>query len=256
MEGKAVRDQKVNVMQSIRPLQPEEVSHRVVRAQYAAGAVNGKSIPGYLASKGIAPNSTTDTFIAWKLEIDNWRWNGVPFYLRTGKAMPSKLTEVNIAFRKPPMRLFETLDDGMTVRSNVLTLRIQPDESISLMVDVKRPGPLITAEPVTMSFSYNSFGQPPADAYERLLLDALLGDETLFIRRDEIEVAWERVTRVLESWRQEEKIAARHDITLTLPSYAAGTWGPTEADALLGRDGRYWRNPQNERQKAVDALSL
>jgi glucose-6-phosphate 1-dehydrogenase len=256
MEGKAVRDQKVNVMQSIRPLEPAEVAQRVVRAQYNAGAINGKTIPGYLETKSIAPNSTTDTFVAWKLEIDNWRWNGVPFYLRTGKAMPTKLTEVNIVFRKPPMRLFQTLDDGMTVRSNVLTLRIQPDESLSLMVDVKRPGPVITAEPVTMSFSYNSFGQPPADAYERLLLDALLGDETLFIRRDEIEVAWERVTRILESWRQEEATAAQRDIVLTLPSYAAGTWGPTEADALLGRDGRYWRNPQTERKKPVDALSL
>jgi glucose-6-phosphate 1-dehydrogenase len=242
MDAKAVRDQKVNVMQSIRPLEPEDVVRRVVRAQYAAGEVDGKALPGYLETRGIPRDSTTETFVAWKLEIDNWRWNGVPFYLRTGKAMPTKLTEINIIFRKPPMRLFETMDDGLTVRSNVLTLRIQPNESICLTVDAKRPGPVIDVDAVPLSFSYSEFGQAQADAYERLLLDAIVGDSTLFIRRDEIEVAWERVTRVLGGWRQEQEIATRRDVEFTLPSYGAGTWGPPEADALLGRDGRYWRN--------------
>ena len=242
MDGKAVRDQKVNVMQSIRPLAPAEVSQYVVRAQYTAGVIHNKELDGYLETNGIAPNSTTETFVAWKLAIDNWRWNGVPFYLRTGKAMPSKLTEINIVFRKPPMRLFETLDDNPTVRSNIITLRIQPDESLRLTMDAKRPGPIIAVDPVTMSFSYSSFGQAQADAYERLLLDAMLGDSTLFIRRDEIEVAWERVTRVLDGWSEEKEKAAQRNISLTLPSYTAGTWGPIEADTLLGREGRYWRN--------------
>lgn len=241
-DAKAVRDQKVNVMQSIRPLSPEEVTKRVVRAQYTAGVVNAKLIPGYLESKGIKPNSTTDTYVAWKLEIDNWRWHGVPFYLRTGKAMSTKLTEINIIFRKPPLRFFESLSDQFNVRSNVLTLRIQPDESICLTFDAKRPGPVVEVEPVQMSFSYNaSFSSQSADAYERLLLDAIVGDGTLFIRRDEIEVAWDRVTRVLAGWRQEEQEAAEHKIEFQLPVYPAGSWGPMEADNLLGQDGRYWR---------------
>lgn len=242
MDAKAVRDQKVNVMQSIRPLEPEDVVRRVVRAQYTSGEVDGKRLPGYLENQGIPPDSHTETFVAWKLEIDNWRWNGVPFYLRTGKAVPTKLTEINIIFRKPPMRLFETMDDGLTVRSNILSLRIQPNESICLTVDAKRPGPSIAVDPVPLSFSYSDFGQPPADAYERLLLDAIVGDSTLFIRRDEIEVAWERVTRVLNGWRQEKEIAARRGVEFSIPTYPAGSWGPPEADALLGRDGRYWRS--------------
>jgi glucose-6-phosphate 1-dehydrogenase len=242
MDAKAVRDQKVNVMQSIRPLEPDEVARQVVRAQYGAGQVDGQSIPGYLETRGIPAESTTDTYVAWKLAIDNWRWNGVPFYLRTGKAMPHKLTEINIVFRKPPMRLFETLDDRLNVRSNILRMRIQPDESICLTFDAKRPGPVVAVDPVNMSFPYSSFGEEPADAYERLLLDAILGDSTLFIRRDEIEVAWERVTRVLDGWRREEALAHSRGMSFSLPSYEAGAWGPTEADDLLGRDGRYWRN--------------
>jgi len=242
-DAKAVRDQKVNVMQSIRPLAAEEVNRFVVRAQYSGGTVDGKAIPGYLESKGIDPKSTTDTFVAWKLEIDNWRWNGVPFYLRTGKAMPTKSTEINIVFRKPPLRLFQSLDDSFSLRSNVLTLRIQPNESICLSFDAKRPGPVVNVDPVAMNFSYNeSFGQESADAYERLLLDAILGDGTLFIRRDEIETAWERVTRVLDAWQAEKVAALASDLDLTLPQYPAGAWGPIEADSLLGRDNRYWRN--------------
>lgn len=243
IDGKAVRDQKVNVMQSIRPLEPVEVPRRVVRAQYTAGKIGGKSILGYLETKGIPANSITDTYVAWKLEIDNWRWNGVPFYLRTGKAMPTKSTEINIIFRKPPMRLFEGLNDRMNVHSNILTLRIQPDEGISLSFDAKSPGPVIQTASVNMDFLYSSFGQPSADAYERLLLDALLGDSTLFIRRDETETAWERITRILDGWHQEAIAASRESAPFRLPNYAAGSWGPLEADELLARDGRYWRNP-------------
>ncbi|MBX3015456.1 MAG: glucose-6-phosphate dehydrogenase [Caldilineaceae bacterium] len=242
-DAQAVRDQKVNVMHSIRRLDPSGVRDYVVRAQYEAGLVNGNAVRGYLETKGIAAHSTTDTYVAWKLEIDNWRWKGVPFYLRTGKAMPTKLSEINIIFRKPPLLLFEKLYDQFHLPSNVLTLRIQPDESIVLSFDAKRPGPLVEVDPVQMSFNYNaSFGQKPADAYERLLLDALLGDSTLFIRRDEIEVAWDRVTNILAGWEAEVSAARQAGKYLRLPQYPAGTWGPPEADRLMARDGRYWRN--------------
>lgn len=242
-DAKAVRDQKVNVMHSIRRLDPSGVRDYVVRAQYEAGLLNGAPVRGYLETKGIPPQSTTDTYVAWKLEIDNWRWKGVPFYLRTGKAMPTKLSEINIIFRKPPLLLFEKLYDQFHLPSNVLTMRIQPDESIVLSFDAKRPGPVVEVDPVQMSFTYSaSFGQKPADAYERLLLDALLGDGTLFIRRDEIEVAWDRVTNILAGWHAEEAAARQASKYLRLPQYPAGTWGPPEADRLLARDGRYWRN--------------
>jgi glucose-6-phosphate 1-dehydrogenase len=159
--------------------------------------------------------------------------------------MPTKMSEINIVFRMPPMRLFEEMADHPDLRSNILTIRIQPDEGIRLTFDAKRPGPVVDVDSVDMNFSYSSFGAAQADAYERLLLDAILGDNTLFIRRDEIETAWERVTRVLEGWRKEEEEAReKTGEILRLPSYAAGTWGPAEADELLQRDGRNWYNPQ------------
>lgn len=238
-DAKAVRDQKVNVMHSIRRLDPESVRKSVVRAQYGQGTADGKAIPAYLGTDGVAKDSTTPTYVAWKLEIDNWRWQGVPFYIRTGKALPTKVSEINIVFRKPPLLLFEKIYDQVQLPSNVLTLRIQPNESISMHFDAKRPGPVIDVDSVEMNFSYhNSFGQEPADAYERLLLDALLGDGTLFIRRDEVEVAWDRVTNILNGWAQMDADSDNAQI----PQYAAGTWGPDEADALMKNDGRYWRN--------------
>ena len=173
-DAKAVRDQKVNVLQSIRPFEPSVIADRVVRAQYGAGVADGKEIPGYLNEKGVAADSTTDTYIAMKVDIDNWRWNGVPFYLRTGKALSTKLTEITIVFRKPPLLLFEALENDRMPPSNVLTLRIQPDEGIRMTFDAKRPGPSVDIDRVAMEFSYHDeFGsKPAADAYERLLLDA------------------------------------------------------------------------------------
>jgi glucose-6-phosphate 1-dehydrogenase len=248
LDAKAMRDQKVNVLRSIRPLDPAEVDRHVVRAQYGA-ASNGTSgdgqegFPAYLEAKGVAENSTTETFVAWKLGIENWRWNGVPFYLRTGKALATKRSEVNIIFRKPPLMLFEGMAEQMELPSNVLTLRIQPDESICLTFDAKRPGPRVEAERVRMEFSYaDAFGKSTADAYERLLLDAILGDSTLFIRRDETEVAWDRVTQVLDGWRMEDEQAAADGSPTRLPQYEPGSWGPAAADDLLRRDGRYWRD--------------
>jgi glucose-6-phosphate 1-dehydrogenase len=242
-DPKSVRDQKVNTLRSIRPLDPLAVDRWAVRAQYGGGIVNGKKIQSYLLVDEVAADSITDTFVAWKLEIDNWRWNGVPFYLRTGKALAEKVTEVHIVFRKPPLMLFEQIGENLKVPSNVLTLRIQPDESIYLSFDAKRPGPQVELDRVRMQFSYSqSFGAKSADAYERLLLDALLGDGTLFIRRDEIEVAWDRVSRVLEGWKIQKEDADRQGRMLRLPQYAPGSWGPREADDLLQRDGRHWRS--------------
>ena len=244
-DAKAVRDQKVNVLQSIRPIAPAEIEDWVVRAQYGPGVSGGIEIPGYTSEKGVPAKSTTETYVAWKLEIDNWRWKGVPFYLRTGKALAAKLTEINIVFRKPPLLLFETMESEKIPPSNVLTLRIQPDEGIRLSFDAKRPGPAVHVDRVAMDFTYRErFGsQPAADAYERLLLDAILGDNTLFIRRDETELAWQRVTNVLDGWRHQENQLGTPNKQLLVPKYAAGTWGPKEADDLLTVDGRYWRNP-------------
>jgi len=244
-DAEAVRNQKVNVMHSIRRLDLEAVRNQVVRAQYAHGTANGKELAGYLQTEGVADNSTTPSYVAWKLEIDNWRWKGVPFYIRTGKALPTKVSEINIVFRKPPLLLFEKLYDQVHLPSNILTLRIQPDESISLNFDAKKPGPIVDIDSVQMNFSYrSSFGQESADAYERLLLDAMLGDSTLFIRRDEIEVAWDRVTSILDGWEEldaETKGSSKKG-TPRIPQYAAGTWGPKEADELMEKDERYWRN--------------
>jgi glucose-6-phosphate 1-dehydrogenase len=244
-DAESVRNQKVNVLRSIRPLDPIEVNKWVVRAQYAAGVAGGEQIPGYLEAEGIPPTSTTETYVAWKLEIDNWRWNGVPFYIRTGKALPTKVTEVNIMFRRPPLMYFNSREARGPRVHNSLTLRIQPDESIILNFDAKRPGPQLDVEQVSMDFVYSSaFGDSTiSDAYERLLLDAMLGDSTLFIRRDETELAWDRVTNVLEGWGIQEEILRRRGKTLPLPQYAAGTWGPIESDDLLAHNGHQWHEP-------------
>lgn len=249
-DAEAVRNQKVNVLRSIQPLDPLEVNKWVVRAQYGAGTVEGTQIPGYLRTEGIPANSTTETFVAWKLEIDNWRWNGVPFYIRTGKALPNKVSEINVIFRSPPLMYFGGRNGGgrpdrqnrQAVR-NAITLRIQPDESIILSFDAKQPGPQIDVEQVSMEFTYSkAFGDNLAEAYERLLLDAMLGDSTLFIRRDETELAWDRVTNVLEGWQVQEDVLRKRGKQLQLPQYEAGTWGPLESDDLLARNGHYWRN--------------
>jgi glucose-6-phosphate 1-dehydrogenase len=179
-----------------------------------------------MQSEGIPATSTTETYVAWKLQIDNWRWNGVPFYIRTGKALPNKVTEINVMFRRPPLMYF---DQGRARRQkvrNVVTMRIQPDESIILSIDAKRPGPTLDVEQVNMDFTYSqSFDGAISDAYERLLLDAMLGDSTLFIRRDETELAWDRVTNVLEGWAIQEEIQRKRNKTLALPQYPCRNLG-------------------------------
>ena len=253
-DAKAVRDQKVNLLQAIRPLQPEEVPDYVVRAQYGVGTAATRPVPAYLEEEGVAPDSTTETYVAWRLEIDNWRWQGVPFYLRTGKALPRKATEISVTFRRAPHLLFDSADgtDGLpfmgphpamsreSLSRNVLTMRIQPDEGITLKTLAKRPGPSVNLTPVNLEFTYgHSFGDPP-DAYQRLLLDVVLGDSTLFTRRDEVEIAWQRITQVLEGWHMQETLATNGSGPYSLPKYPAGTWGPAESSDLLAREGQHW----------------
>lgn len=261
-DAKAVRDQKVNLLQAIRPMQPEEVPDYVVRAQYGAGTAATRPVPAYLDENGVASNSTTETYVAWRLEIDNWRWQGVPFYLRTGKALPRKASEISVTFRRAPHLLFDSTEgfdypsgqdetgvratnqglrlNGDSLSRNVLTMRIQPDEGITLKTLAKRPGPSVNLTPVNLEFTYgHSFGEPP-DAYQRLLLDVVLGDSTLFTRRDEVELAWQRITQVLDGWRMQEELSENGRKPFRLPHYPAGTWGPKEADTLLEKEGQHW----------------
>jgi glucose-6-phosphate 1-dehydrogenase len=228
----AIRDEKVKVLQALRPLEPADVPRCTVRAQYAAGVVGGRKVAGYKQERNVAPDSSTETYVALKVHVDNWRWAGVPFYLRAGKRLTKRVTEIALQFRDVPHRLFES-----NVVPNVLALRIQPDEGITLRFDSKLPGPQPRIRPVSMDFRYgSSFGLAPPDAYERLILDAMLGDSTLFIRRDEVEAAWAWIDRLIQVWHD----GASRD---PLPGYVAGTWGPDEARALPARDGRAWRRP-------------
>jgi glucose-6-phosphate 1-dehydrogenase len=228
LDADPIRDEKVKVLQALRPVTPEQVLESTVRAQYAAGVVDGERVPGYLEEPDVAPDSRTETYVAARLFVDNWRWAGVPFYLRSGKRLPKRVSEIALRFRDVPHRLF----DG-PVATNTLALRIQPDEGITLKFASKVPGPKPRIQPVNMEFRYGtSFGHGPPEAYERLILDAILGDSTLFIRRDEVEASWSYIDALMDGWNTNPA---------ALPGYAAGSWGPDEADALLENSGRAWR---------------
>lgn len=230
----AVRSEKTKVLQALRPVEADRVDDRVVRGRYMAGSVLGQGVPGYLEEEGVDPRSTTETFVALELYIDNWRWSGVPFYLRSGKRMPKKVTEVAIHFKGPPHRLFGHTQEGGPV-GNVLAIRIQPDEGIALQLGSKVPGQAFEIAPVNMEFRYaSSFGVEVPEAYERLLLDALLGDKTLFTRGDEVEASWQFITPIHDAWRARGGEPA---------PYEAGSWGPAPAHALLERTARRWRKP-------------
>ena len=231
----SVRDEKVKVLRAMPIFTPKEVAERVVRGQYGPGSVGGVDVPGYRSEPGVAPDSLTETYVACKFEIDNWRWAGVPFYLRAGKRLPKRVTEIAVQFQGVPHAIFGGAGKGPG-DPNVLALRIQPEEGISLKFGAKVPGARLAIEPVKMDFLYgNAFGEEPPEAYERLLLDAMLGDSTLFIRRDEVEAAWAIVTAIQQAWADSPPPA--------FPNYEAGTWGPEAAEALLARDGRQWRRP-------------
>ena len=229
----AVRDEKVKVIRAIRPIVGDDVQRFTVRGQYGPGAINGAAVPAYRQEEGVDPHSNTETFVALRLTIENWRWAGVPFLLRTGKRLPKRASEIAIQFRQAPLMLFD-LGPTSSVEPNVLAIKVQPDEGISLRFDSKVPGQANQIRPVTMDFRYNaSFGVESPEAYERLLLDAMLGDSTLFTRSDEVEASWSVVTPILEAWQA----APPPDF----PNYEAGTWGPAAADQLLGAEWRHWR---------------
>jgi glucose-6-phosphate 1-dehydrogenase len=234
--GDALRDEKVKVLRSVVPPHIEAIGDSVVRGQYGPGFIAGTDVPGYREEDGVRTDTRTETFVALKLEIDNWRWNGVPFYIRTGKRLPRRVTEIAIQFKSVPHLMFK-LTDGLSLPPNVLTMRIQPDEGITLRVAAKVPGAGTKLQPVRMDFDYGaSFGQAGPDAYVRLLLDAMLGDPTLFARDDEIDAAWTLMQSILDGW-------ARAPASVPLPTYEAGTWGPVEAELLLANDKRTWRRP-------------
>jgi glucose-6-phosphate 1-dehydrogenase len=236
LEAEAVRDEKVKLLKSIRPLTPEDVARQVVRGQYFAGSVGGQMRPGYRQETKVKPDSNVETFAAVKLFIDNWRWSGVPFYLRTGKNLPQSASEVRIQFRPTPNVLFAA-QCGSHLDANALTLRLQPNEGISLHFNGKVPGQALAVRPVRMHFSYDAeFGAYTPEAYERLLLEAIVGDATLFIRRDEVETAWKIADSIRTGW--EGKALTNREF------YAAGTWGPIAADDLLAQLGHTWHEPQ------------
>jgi glucose-6-phosphate 1-dehydrogenase len=235
LEAEPIRDEKVKLLKSIRALSPEDVARQVVRGQYFAGAVDGEMRPGYRQEPKVKPDSNVETYAALKLFIDNWRWSGVPFYLRTGKNMPLSASEVRIQFRPTPHVLFAA-QCGQHLDPNALTLRLQPNEGISLRFNGKVPGTSLEVRPVRMHFSYDAeFGAYTPEAYERLLLEAMIGDATLFIRRDEVETAWQIVDGIRKAW-EGNPLSNRE-------FYAAGTWGPVAADDLLSQNGHAWREP-------------
>ena len=229
----SIRGEKVKVLQATHLADINNLEKSAIRGQYKAGWMKGKPIPGYREEPGVNPESTTPTYVAMKLMVDNWRWQGVPFYLRTGKRLPKKVSEIAIQFRHVPLLIFQSA--AQQTNANVLSLRIQPNEGIALRFEAKMPGSELRTRTVEMDFSYgSSFGVTSADAYNRLLLDAMLGDQTLFTRSDEVEEAWRIVTPALAAWDAPADPAS-------VPQYEAGTWEPTEAEFLLNRDGRRWR---------------
>lgn len=236
-EADAIRDEKVKILRAMQPMGPDDVYRQTVRGQYAAGVIDGKRVPGYRDEEKVPAESQTATYGAIQWCIDNWRWQGVPFYLRSGKRMVLRSTEVSVHFKSPPHLLFGTADadDEPGLRPNVLAIRIQPDEGIALRFEVKAPGLGMERRSVTMDFRYgSSFGTTSLpEAYERLLLDAMLGDATLFARSDEIERAWALIDPVLRVWESEG--------APPLEMYEAGTWGPPSAAAMMEQDGRGWR---------------
>jgi glucose-6-phosphate 1-dehydrogenase len=233
LNADSIRNEKVKVVRSLRRISGPEVAINVIRGQYAAGAISGKPVVGYREEKNVDPKSMTDTFVALRINIDDWRWADVPVYLRVGKRLPKSGTEISVHFKRAPAVLFNK--ESVALDQNVLVVRIQPDEGISLRMQAKIPGTSLRVEPVKMDFHYGtSFGKASPEAYERLLLDAMSGDPTLFARRDEVEEAWTFIDPIEEAWHAAKNLPP-------LYFYPAGSWGPEEADALLARDGHTWR---------------
>ncbi len=233
LDAAAVRQAKLDVLRALRPVKPGEARERTVRARYAAGAIDGKAVPGYTDEEGVAPDSRTETFVALKAFVDNWRWSGVPFYMRTGKRMARRATSIVVQFKDVPQILFNR---DAVLPANLLTIRIQPDEGFSFDVMSKQPGLDLAIRPVRMNLSYESaFGGPSPDAYERLLLDVMEGDHTLFPSGTFVQKSWQFVQGILDGWSDGEHVP--------LEEYPAGSWGPRAADDLIGGVGRRWHEP-------------
>ena len=233
-QADAVRDEQAKILEAIKPFTPEEVLRYALRGQYGDGKVGERAVPAYRSEPQVAPYSDTETFVALKLTLDNWRWADVPFYVRTGKRMPQKQSTIIVEFKRAPFVLFREIGVER-LRTNRIVIHIQPDEGITLHFGAKIPGPIVNVGPVDMDFNYSDyFGEQLATGYERLLYDCMIGDATLFQRADMVEAAWCIVTPILDVW---SAIPARD-----FPNYAAGTWGPSEAEELLAKDGRAWKN--------------
>lgn len=232
LNANAIRDEKTKVMQSIRPIDMQEFDHLVVRGQYGPGFIEGKPVQSYREEDRVDQESIVETYVAMKLNIDNWRWAGVPFYLRAGKRLPKRATEIAITFKDAPGVLFQ--QESNLQAPNVLVIRIQPDEGISLRMNSKVPGISGPIQPVKMDFRYGSyFGAEPPEAYERLICDCMSGDSTLFARGDEVLASWELVTPILNRWKEVRPT--------DFPNYASGTWGPEKADSIIEQAGHKWR---------------
>jgi glucose-6-phosphate 1-dehydrogenase len=239
-DADAVRDEKLKVLRSVRRIPESDVAKWAVRGQYAHGLVSGEVAVAYRAEHRVPPGSYTETYAALKLQVDNWRWQGVPFYLRTGKRLASRLTEIAIQFKRPPVTIFQDAGAAEGLEPNVLVLRVQPDEGFSLHIESKVPGHGMELQPVAMDYSYGgTLYELPFRAYETVLVDVMEGDMTLFTRADQAEEAWRIVEPVLRAWSQTPQMA--------MPMYEAGSWGPEAADALLAADGRKWRRPDAAR---------
>jgi len=235
LEAESIRDEKVKLLKSVRRLDADITPQYAVRGQYLEGDVDGERVKAYRQEEKVKPDSNVETFVALKLYIDNWRWSGVPFFLRTGKRLPVNASEIRAQFKRTPNVLFAA-QCGEKLDANSITIRLQPDEGITLKINGKVPGASVVVRPVRMHFSYNSeFGAYTPEAYERLLLDALAGDPTLFIRSDEVEIAWSIVDPIRQYWEEHPLSPAEF--------YPAGTWGPAAANELLAKTGHTWRNP-------------
>lgn len=228
-----IRDEKAKIFRAIRRITPPEVERFAVRGQYGPGLLDGHQVPGYREEEDVSPESTTETFVAAKFYIDNWRWQEVPFYVRTGKRLPRKLTEIAVQFKPVPHGFFDQIPSEQ-LSSNVLVIRIQPDEGISLRMETKLPGTAVRPRPVELDFRYlSTFGMTPTEAYEKLILDCMHGDQTLFARRDAVEEQWTVLTPILQGWASLPPP--------NFPNYSAGGWQPEAVDDLIQRDGRRWR---------------
>jgi glucose-6-phosphate 1-dehydrogenase len=235
LDADVVRDEKLEVIQALRPIEGEQVDGQVVRGQYTAGVIGGTDVAAYRAESGVRADSRTETFIALEAFVDTWRWAGVPFFLRTGKRLPQRASEIALYLKAVPPILFNK-GPGAPLQPNALVIRIQPDEGFALWIMSKVPGARLRIRPVDMDFSYAAvFGKSSPEAYERLLLDVLAGDTTLFMRRDMVEASWAWIMPILQRWTERPEPE--------VPTYRGGTWGPREADELLARTGRRWRTP-------------